>query len=267
MDSTQPGTVITPGGSTTPPVTPPAGAPEPERPAETPAEPMPIPAPTGPEQVVPTQQAASMSVATPLPPAPVSAATEPTAPQLVAPQSTVLPQQTPEGWFRQEPVGSYVPPASEPADSVSWTALEFIEHTKNAAWYSLFALAAFAIVVLVYLFTKDKMSTGIVALCLAAVGIYSARKPREQQYALDAHGIQVGARTYSFSDFRTFSVADGGTTVASVVLMPLKRFMLPLTLALDPRMEDAVVDYLAARLPFEQHKPDAIEGLLRRIRF
>lgn len=258
MDSTQPGTVITPGGSTTPPTLPPTGAPAPERPAETPAEPAPAPAPTSPQQAVPVQPTTPM-------PSTTAIISEPVATAAVPIPSPAQAEPVQGGWFHQD-TNADQSGGGVSDESVSWTAPEFIERPKNAAWYSLFALGAFAIVVFIYIFTKDKLSTGIVALCLAAVGIYSARKPREQQYVLGRHGIQVGARTYNFGDFRTFSVADEGS-IASVVLMPLRRFMLPLTLALDPQVEDAVVDYLAARLPFEQHKPDVIEGLLQRIRF
>jgi hypothetical protein len=49
--------------------------------------------------------------------------------------------------------------------------------------------------------------------------------------------------------------------------MPLKRFMPPLTVYLAPEMEEQIVDFLAQLLPFERHRQDAVDGLLKRIRF
>lgn len=245
MDNAQPGMVITPGGPTPPQAVPPVGAPEPERPAGVPVEPDSAPAPTDPQQARPATHENS--------------AYQP-APSVIAEPSGMA-----SNWFHpQTPEGSE---DNIPDDVVAWTAQEFIEHPKNAAWYSLFALGAFAVVVLTYVLTgKDLLSMGASLLCVLAFGYVAARKPRQQRYTLNAHGIQVGTRVYSFGDFRTFSIAQEGA-VNSIILMPLKRFMLPLTLTLDPHTEDAAVDYLAARLPLERHKPDMVEGLLRRIHF
>jgi hypothetical protein len=61
-------------------------------------------------------------------------------------------------------------------------------------------------------------------------------------------------------------MSDEGDIV-SIVFMPLKRFSPPLTIYLTSGMADQVVDLLASILPIEQHKQDAFESLLKRIRF
>jgi hypothetical protein len=98
------------------------------------------------------------------------------------------------------------------------------------------------------------------------LGIYAARKPRVQQYTLTPQGLNVGPKNYTFENFKSFAVAEEGA-IASIVFMPLKRFMPPLTIYVAPDMEEQVISYLSALLPFEQHKQDAVDSLLKRIRF
>ena len=237
MDNTQqPGQVIVPhdAGEPKPPGD---GAPQPER------QPEPEPTPT-----------------------PVPAA-EPVAPAVVqAPVANPQPETIPVGqWqFRQEEVA---PAAQTPLpDDIHWTASEFIAHEKSAGWYGLLALAGLAAAALDYLITRDLFSTVVILFAAAMFGVFAARKPKTQEYSLSRQGIQIGVKSYDFQDFKTFSVAEEGA-IASIVFMPLKRFMPPLTLYVAPDMEDRVVDYLSAFLPFEQHKADAVDNLLRRIRF
>lgn len=230
MDNTQqPGQVIVPhdAGEPKPPGD---GAPQPER------QPEPEPAPT---------------------PAP---APEPAAPAGWQPEAAPAGQ-----WqFREEESAS--PPSQPLTDEIRWTASEFIAHEKGVGWYGLLALAGLAAAALDYLITRDLFSTAVILFAAAAFGVFAARKPRTQEYGLSRQGIQVGLKSYDFQDFKTFSVTEEGA-IASIIFMPLKRFMPPLTLYVAPDMEDQVVDYLSAFLPFEQHKADAVDSLLRRIRF
>jgi hypothetical protein len=166
--------------------------------------------------------------------------------------------------FRQEDTA---PAASQPlSEEIRWTASEFIAHEKSAGWYGLLALAGLAAASLDYLITRDLFSTAVILFAAVAFGVFAGRQPRTQEYGLSRQGIQVGLKSYNFQDFKTFSVAEEGA-IASIIFMPLKRFMPPLTLYVAPDMEDQVVDYLSAFLPFEQHKADAVDSLLRRIRF
>lgn len=242
----KPGQVISPQNTSvaappppTEPPTGPTGAPQPERPAEPPTPPPPP---------------------TPLP--------DPKATEEVANA----------GWqFRSEAAGAssqQIPSGLEPPisadadvpDGLSWTASEFITHEKSVGWYGLLAATAIVAAVLVYLVTKDKISTGIVILAAIALGVFAARKPQIQTYSLLPEGLQIGSKVYSFQEFKTFSVIEEGT-ITSVVFMPFKRFMPPLTIYVAPELEDKVVNFLSVFMPFEQHKADAVDSLLRRIRF
>jgi hypothetical protein len=234
MEEFKPGQVISPHSNSAPspePTPTPTGAPEPERPTEPPAPPSPTP---GAE-----------------PDGPIVAGTAPI-----------------QNWqFNTETSSetSTEPLVAEPA-SLDWTAAEFIAHEKTINWYGSLAILTIVVATLIFLVTKDRISTGIVVLAGAAFGAFAMRKPKMQQYAIFPGGLQIGQKTYNFQDYKTFSVIDEGA-IASIIFMPLKRFMPPLTVYVAPDLEDKVVDFLAAYLPFEQHKADAVDSLLRRIRF
>lgn len=256
MSDMQPGQIIIPHGSDEP--QPPAGgAPEPERPTEQPA-PNPVPTPTpAPEPAAPITPAPIL----PTPVAPDAAAPLPLAEPAAAEIQPQAPADQTQWAFHQE---ADTTATHDPLPgNLAWTAAEFIAHDKGAAWYALLALGGAAATAVIYFLTKDKITTGILLFALLAFGGFASRKPRSEQYSLSDHGLQVGQKTYAFHDFRTFSVSEEG----SIVLMPLKRFMLPLTLYVAPEMADQVVDFLAAFLPVERHKADAIDSLMRRIHF
>lgn len=244
MEEFKPGQVISPQGATPEPPQPPVpadGSPEPERPAE----PDPAPAPA---------------------PAPEPAATPDTAEAQTEPEAQTAPETEAAGWQYHQSADAAPAPAANLPESLSWTASEFIAHEKGASWYGLLAVVGLAAAALDYLLLKDLFSTGVIIFAAIAFGIFAAHKPRAQQYNLDRRGVRVGDKVYGFQDFKTFSVAEEGA-VASIVFMPLKRFMPPLTVYVAPEIEDQVVDFLSAFLPFEQHKADAVDSLLRRIRF
>ena len=164
------------------------------------------------------------------------------------------------------PTGLEQPQATTGGSAVEWTASEFIAHDKAAGWYMLLALAAVAGAALVYLLTRDPVNAGVIIVVAIFFGIYGSHKPRQLRYRLDGSGISIGDKRYSYSEFRSFSIfPEAG--FSSITLMPLRRFAVPTTLyyALDD--EDRIVNLLAANLPIEQRKPDAIDSLMRRVRF
>lgn len=152
------------------------------------------------------------------------------------------------------------------ADGVSWTASEFIAHEKGVSWYALVVAGGVVAAGLVYWLTRDVVSTTVILFAAIAFTAISARRPRTQQYSLTHDGLQIGSKVYYFHDFKNFSIAEEGA-IASIVFMPLKRFMPPLTIYVAPDMEDQVFDFLSTVLPFEQHRSDAVDGLMRRLRF
>ncbi len=151
-------------------------------------------------------------------------------------------------------------------DSVSWTASEFIAHEKSANWYLALVGVAILITALVWLITRDALSVGTAVIVSIIFGYAASRKPREMQYSVDDHGITIGRRFYAYSNFRGFSVMQEGP-FQSIALMPLKRFMPTMSIYFDPADEERILDVLAAYLPIEARSHDAIDRLMRRIRF
>ncbi len=185
---------------------------------------------------------------------------EPEAPKTVQP---------PAPWqFKNETVAADATVARNRGNQepVSWTASEFIAHRKSPRWYGMLAVAAIVMAAIVYALTRDKVSTAVVMVAAVVLGFYAARQPRELDYQLDDRGLSIGSKFYDYDSFKSFSVIDEGA-FASITLMPLKRFMPPLTIYYAPDDEPRILNLLAERLPLEEHRADAIDHLMRRIRF
>ena len=150
--------------------------------------------------------------------------------------------------------------------ALSWTAAEYHHSDKSSTWYGAYTLGTIILAVVLYLLTKDVMSTAVVCVAVLGLVVFAGRKPREQQYAFDGDYLWVGQRAYGLHDFKAFSLDEQGP-VLGISLLPLKRFMPPIVLYVDETHEQAAVDYLAAYLPMEPHKVDAVDSLLRRMRF
>lgn len=238
-DKQAPGQLIVPHDSDPTPT----GAPEPERPDETP-DPSPPPAPTPEPQTEIVQPVVTSSDVSPAP----------------------TPNASQEGWFHPEANDPVPTTPQQHLENLTWTAKEFVDHDKSAGWYGMFTLAVVVATVLVYLVTKDKVSTGVVLGAAIAFAVVAARKPHTLEYGLTSQGLQIGQRFYGFQDFKAFSISDEGS-VMSVVLTPLKRFMPPRTIYMSPEVGANVVNFLSQYLPFEQHRTDAVDSLVRRIRF
>lgn len=161
-----------------------------------------------------------------------------------------------------------VAPANAPVglEPVSWTASEFIAHEKTVGWYGMLALATGVVGGLIFLVTRDFISTSMVIFGAILFGIYANRQPRQLPYRLDQRGLHIGQRYYDLGQFRSFSVVQEGA-FASIILMPLRRFA-PLTpIYYAPEAEDKIVDILASQLPYAEYRHDVVERLMRQIRF
>jgi len=173
------------------------------------------------------------------------------------------------------PAASPLPPPDSPQPSphmphdgqeVTWTAPEFVAHEKGASWYLMFGVAAVVLIALVALITRSIYSSVIAVIICVIFGIGAGRKPRDMNYAVDGHGVGAGRSFHPYSDFRAFSMTTEGNLI-NVTLIPLKRFMPPMTLYMDPANQNPVVDVILRHLPLEDHQADPIERLMSRIRF
>lgn len=157
-------------------------------------------------------------------------------------------------------------PEPQGIEPITWTASEFVAHEKSAGWYGILAVAAAAVAGLIYLILRDWITSGMVVIGAILFGIVAARKPNQQQYSMDAAGLQIGAKHYDFEAFRSFAVVDEGA-FSSIIFMPLKRFAPLTTIYFAPEDEPRIVQVVSARLPVEDYQHDLVDRVLRHIRF
>lgn len=149
---------------------------------------------------------------------------------------------------------------------ITWTASEFVAHTKTFGWYAALGAGAAVLAALVYLMTKDWVSVGVILMAALLLGVYGSRQPRQLEYRLDSTGLSVGQKHFGYHSFRSFSVLPEGG-ISSIVFMPLKRFAVPTTIYYPPDEEDKIVQLLSDRLPLEEGGRDVFDRFLHRIRF
>lgn len=149
-------------------------------------------------------------------------------------------------------------------DGVTWTAPEFIKRTKTAPWYVVYFGTSFFLAALVYLLTKDYVSTGVIVFAALSLAAVTMRQPRVLRYHLSDAGLTIANKFYSYQLFKSFSVIyDEG--VSNVYLFPLRRLAPSLTVQYDPSDEHTIVELLTVHLPFEQRKLDMLEQFMRQI--
>jgi len=162
--------------------------------------------------------------------------------------------------------GEQKPQSTKASDTVSWTASEFIAHQKSAGWYGVLGIVAFIFATTIYLLTRDVITTGFVIFGAFVLGYYASRQPRELQYRLDGNGVSIGDKHYDYEAFRSFSIVTEGA-FSSIIFMPLKRFAPLRAIYFAPVEEDRIINLLTPHLPFEDYTHDAVDRLMRHIRF
>ena len=150
--------------------------------------------------------------------------------------------------------------------SITWTASEFIAHSKTAGWYIMLTVAAVILAAADWLLTKDLVSSIIILFAALLLGVYAAHKPRQLQYQLDDMGLTIGDKRFTYDQFQSFAIVPEGA-FSSIVFMPLKRFAPFTTIYYDPADEEKIITLLADRLPMEAREHDAIDRFMRRIRY
>ncbi|MDQ3123975.1 MAG: hypothetical protein M3Q14_04835 [bacterium] len=235
QQSNEPGWVFRPGDQTPPPLVTPTVAPAPPAPVLPAAPPPPSPVVSG-EFGIP--QGASPSL-------------EPRPTSIPVPATKVV---------------ESAPEQSQDEAHAEWTASEYIATPKNSGWFALLAIVSILLAAIVYVVTRDMISTIVTLILGAMMGIFAARQPRTLQYRIDNHGIYIGERFFSYDSFKSFSIARE-QAMGFISLMPLKRFMPPLSIHYEPQDEDHIANTLADYLPYEEHKADLVDNLSRKFRF
>jgi len=165
-------------------------------------------------------------------------------------QAEAMPEQT-------------TPTVEEP---VHWSASEYIDNKKGGLWYVVFAVIVVALIAGDILLLKEFTFSILVVVMAAALIIYSRRPARVVDYTLSGdQGLYVGEKLYHFSEFKAFGViSEGGHH--SIMLIPVKRFALALSVYFPEEVGERIVDILGARLPMHELKLDAIDVIVRKLR-
>ncbi|MGH7194316.1 MAG: hypothetical protein ACREJM_12415, partial [Candidatus Saccharimonadales bacterium] len=170
---------------------------------------------------------------------------------------------------KPEDVAPQAVPAAKADDdphAITWSASEFVAHDKSFGWYAALIAGAVALAGVIYLISRDIVSVAVVIIAALLLGIYGSHKPRQQEYRLDAGGLNIGPKHFGYDEFRSFSVMKEGA-FSSILFMPLKRFAVPTTIYYAPQDEDRIVSLLSDYLPLERRTHDAVDWLMHRIRF
>jgi uncharacterized membrane protein YobD (UPF0266 family) len=152
------------------------------------------------------------------------------------------------------------------SDTISWTASEYIEHTRGSSWYAGLAVGTIVLSIIVYFLTKDRFATAIIVVLGIIVGSVAHRKPRQVEYQLTNRGVYVGEKFYAYKEFKSFSLTEEGP-LRSLMLIPLRRFAAPVTMYLEREDEESVISLMGEHIPMEERSPDRIDSLSRRLRF
>ena len=150
--------------------------------------------------------------------------------------------------------------------TIDWKASEYIDHTRGSGWYLVLTAGTIIFAALVYFITKDYFATGVVAFMGIIISVFSRQKPKQVAYELSSSGLIAGEKNYPLNLFKSFALIREGA-LSSINLMPIRRFMPPLSVYFDPSDEQKIVSLLGNHLPLEEGGLDAIERLSRRLRF
>lgn len=149
---------------------------------------------------------------------------------------------------------------------VRWSASEFIAHEKNGSWYAMLIAGTIILSVIVFIITREWFSIVAIIILAIALAVFGKLKPRVLDYAIAPDTISVGEKQFTYDMFTSFAVIeDGGMT--SLQLLPQKRFMVPITLYLDPAQADEIIETLGEYLPFEHRERDLTDRISSRFRF
>ena len=151
-------------------------------------------------------------------------------------------------------------------EPVNWTASEYISLEKSTLWFVAFGLVVLGFIAIGYFLLQTWTFSLLVIVMAIAVIVYTRRPPREIQYTLSGkHGLYVGDKLYNLADFKAFGLIRDGEN-HSIMLIPIKRFAVGVSVYFPQEAGEKIVDILGARLPMENLKLDMIDVIVRRLR-
>lgn len=143
-----------------------------------------------------------------------------------------------------------------------WQASEAASRNKGAVWYLLLGAVVLMLVALAIFVFHSWSFAVLIPVMLVALIIYIRRPPQVIDYTLSRQGLHIGDRLYGYGQFKAFGVVSGSEG-HSVILLPRKRFQVSQVIYFPEDVGEPLVDMLAARLPMQDVKLDAIDRLLQ----
>lgn len=152
------------------------------------------------------------------------------------------------------------------SDAITWSASEYVAHHKSVGWFASLGLVIASLSLIVYVLSREWVSALVIVIIGLSFGIFGARQPRVLQYALDDRGVHVGDKLYPYNQLKSFSILQEGP-IHSLQLMPLQRFMPPLSVYYGQEDEDKIIDVIGRYIPHEERQHDLVDRLMSKIRF
>jgi len=149
---------------------------------------------------------------------------------------------------------------------LSWSASEYIDHKQGPLWFIGLSVITLIVAGLIYLITRDYFATVITIMLGIVVGTFAKRTPKERQYNLSAEALTIDEKAYPLSIFKSFSIIQDGALL-SLELLPVKRFMPPVSVYFSPADQEKIVEIIEDHLPYEERRLEAVERLTRRLKF
>lgn len=164
--------------------------------------------------------------------------------------------------------GGVTEPAStpHPSGSVSWTASEYVAHHKSILWFIALGLVVAGLALGIYFVTEEIINGIVIVVIGLSFGVFGARQPKVLEYALDEKGLHISGKLYPYDRIKSFAIIDEGA-ISSILLMPLQRFMPPLSIYYDHDDETKIINVISSYIPHEEHEPDFVDRLMSKIRF
>jgi hypothetical protein len=132
-------------------------------------------------------------------------------------------------------------------------------------WFVVFAVVVLGLMAAAVFLMQAVTFAILVPVMAVALIVYSHRPPRLLDYTLSAKGLYVNDQLYPFADFKSFGVIHDGEEY-SVMLIPVKRFKMGVSVYFPEEAGEAIVDMLGARLPMRELHIDVVDKLIRKLR-
>jgi hypothetical protein len=160
-----------------------------------------------------------------------------------------------------------VPPTDTVSDEqpVRWHATEYIHHDRDPLWFVVFAAVVVILMAISIFLIQAITFTILIPIMAVTLLVYARRPPRVIDYTLSHQGLHVNDRLYTFDEFKGFGVVHDDLEY-SVLLLPVKRFRLSVSIYFPEEAGEAIVDILGTRLPMQELRLDPFDKVVHKLR-